>query len=99
MYSITATSFARATSWAGRGACRGSDPELFFPITQSGPAISQIAKARAICARCPVRAQCLEFAMDSGQDFGVWGGMSEGERRTLRRKQSRQRRRYVTAPH
>jgi WhiB family transcriptional regulator, redox-sensing transcriptional regulator len=96
MYPTTATSFARATRWAARGACRGSDPELFFPIAHSGPAVGQIARARAICAQCPVQRECLEFAMESGQDFGVWGGLSEGERRALRRKQSRHRR-YVAS--
>ncbi|HEY2579006.1 MAG TPA: WhiB family transcriptional regulator [Streptosporangiaceae bacterium] len=96
MYPMTATGFAKATRWAARGACRGSDPELFFPIAHAGPAASQLAKARAICAQCPVQRECLEFAVESGQDFGVWGGMSEGERRVLRRKQSRHRRYVAT---
>jgi WhiB family transcriptional regulator, redox-sensing transcriptional regulator len=71
--------------WATRGACRGKDPELFFPPSARGPAARQLAEAKTVCASCPVRAQCLEFALATGQDFGVWGGTSEDERRAIRR--------------
>jgi WhiB family redox-sensing transcriptional regulator len=65
-------------------ACRDADPELFFPIGSSGPALRQLDEARAICARCLVLRDCLTYALETGQDAGVWGGTSEQERRALR---------------
>ena len=66
------------------------DPELFFPVGNSGPALAQIADAKLVCNRCPVVTECLTWALDSGQDAGVWGGMSERERRgVLRERRSR----------
>jgi WhiB family redox-sensing transcriptional regulator len=73
--------------WAARGACRHSEPELFFPVTDTGPAATQLARAKAVCAGCPVRAECLEFALSSGQAAGVWGGTTQDERRLIRRRQ------------
>jgi len=79
--------------WRARAACSDVDPDLFFPIGVTGPAIPQIAAAKAVCARCEVRAQCLEFAISTNQEYGIWGGASEEERRALRRAwRSRQRR-------
>ena len=72
--------------WRHRAACHGEDPELFFPIGAAGPALAQIARAKQVCARCPVRATCLRFALVTGQDYGIWGGLTEGERRQLRRR-------------
>lgn len=77
--------------WRHRAACRGEDPELFFPVGTSGPALSQTAEAKAVCTRCPVTTPCLAWALESGQDAGVWGGMSEDERRTLKRRNARTR--------
>lgn len=82
--SITATAMTRSTDWASRGACRDAEPDLFFPITSAGPGLVQIAEAKAVCARCTVRAQCLAYALETGQDCGVWGGTSEEERRAMR---------------
>lgn len=70
--------------WRARAACRDEDPELFFPIGNSGPALPQIAAAKRVCDSCPVRDACLDWAMESGEDFGVWGGLTEDERRDLR---------------
>src|SRR5271163_344740 len=67
--------------WRQLAACRPADPELFFPVSASGPSLDQITQAKAICAGCPVRQQCLAFALDTRQNHGVWGGMSEEERR------------------
>jgi WhiB family redox-sensing transcriptional regulator len=67
-------------------ACRHADPELFFPVSASGPSLDQVTQAKAICAGCPVRQQCLAFALDTRQDHGVWGGMSDQERRPRARK-------------
>jgi len=75
--------------WVHRARCRDEDPELFFPIGTTGPAASQIVAAKAICMRCEVRMECLEWAMATGQDAGVWGGLSEEERRALRRARRR----------
>ena len=75
--------------WRHKAICRDEDPELFFPVGTSGPAIAQIADAKLVCGRCPVTAECLSWALESGQDAGVWGGMSEAERLTLRRRRSR----------
>jgi WhiB family transcriptional regulator, redox-sensing transcriptional regulator len=71
--------------WLGRARCRDEDPELFFPVGSTGPAATQIEAAKAVCAVCDVRDECLEWAMASGQEAGVWGGLSEEERRGLRR--------------
>jgi Transcription factor WhiB len=54
---------ANGLSWRLAAACRSADPELFFPLSGSGQALEQIAEAKAICAGCPVRRQCLEFAL------------------------------------
>lgn len=71
--------------WVHRARCIGEDPELFFPIGSTGPAVAQIQAAKAVCSRCAVRDDCLEWALLTGQDSGVWGGTSEDERRMLRR--------------
>src|ERR1044071_10361236 len=71
--------------WRSRAACLDEDPELFFPIGNTGPAILQIEEAKQVCRRCEVREQCLQWALEAGQDHGVWGGLSEDERRALKR--------------
>ncbi|MGH3775594.1 MAG: WhiB family transcriptional regulator [Pseudonocardiaceae bacterium] len=75
--------------WRHHAACRDEDPELFFPVGTSGPALLQIAEAKTVCRRCPVNVECLNWALTSGQDAGVWGGMSEDERRALKRRNAR----------
>jgi len=67
-------------SWMLRGACRGEDPELFFPISSAGPALAQVSSAKAVCARCPVRVNCLTYALIT-QPEGIWGGTTREERR------------------
>lgn len=73
-------------AWRHSAACRDIDPSVFFPIGLTGPAIQQIADAKAICRGCPVRLVCLQYALANHHDDGVWGGYDEGERRELRRK-------------
>jgi WhiB family redox-sensing transcriptional regulator len=74
--------------WRHRAACReSSDPDIFFPVGNTGPALEQIEAAKSICLPCPVRHECLEWAISTRQDSGVWGGLSEDERRLLRRGQ------------
>jgi WhiB family redox-sensing transcriptional regulator len=83
--------------WRGSAACRGCDVELFFPVGSTGPAVDQIAAAKAVCGYCPVRADCLDFALVTNQESGVWGGATEEERRRLRRSWLAQRRRRFQA--
>ena len=69
--------------WRSLAACQFADPDLFFPISSSGPALAQVAQAKAICAGCQVRRECLAFAVRTHQVHGVWGGLSEQERYPL----------------
>jgi WhiB family redox-sensing transcriptional regulator len=68
-------------------ACKDADPELFFAPDQERVADwrARIAKAKGICAGCPARDACLAYALDTGQDYGIWGGADEDERRAIRR--------------
>jgi WhiB family transcriptional regulator, redox-sensing transcriptional regulator len=68
------------------GACWDEDPELFFPVGSTGPALLQIEDAKEVCRRCDVVEACLRWALETGQDAGVWGGMSEDERRAIRKR-------------
>ncbi|MCX4546494.1 WhiB family transcriptional regulator [Streptomyces sp. NBC_01565] len=77
--------------WRHNAVCRDEDPELFFPTGNIGPALLQIEEAKAVCRRCPVMEQCFQWALASGQDAGVWGGLSEDERRAIRRRAARNR--------
>lgn len=72
-------------SWRKDASCRDTSPELFFPIGTTGQAIDQIDAARMVCMGCPSRVSCLEFALTTNQDSGVWGATSEEDRRHLRR--------------
>jgi hypothetical protein len=83
--------------WRHSAACRDHDPELFFPVAGSGSElyVRQVAEAKAVCAGCPVRARCLEFALEQ-LPYGVAGGLDEHERAALRRGQRRTRPRPVT---
>ena len=74
-----------------RPACVEEDPELFFPIGDTGPALLQIEEAKAVCRRCPLIEDCLEGALERGEAAGVWGGLSEKERRSLKRRAARNR--------
>ena len=80
-------------TWRANSSCRDTDPDLFFPVGTTGPALEQIAAAKAVCDSCEAKAPCLEFALTTNQDSGVWGGTSEEERRKLRRAWVAQQRR------
>ena len=69
--------------WRSQSACLSADPELFFPLSSMGPSLGQLAEAKKVCGRCPVRTECLEFALSTHQVHGVWGGTSEDERKRL----------------
>lgn len=75
--------------WRHFSACRDTDPDLFFPVGTTGPALEQIANAKAVCQTCDVQGLCLEYAVTTNQDSGVWGGTSEEERRQMRRARQR----------
>ncbi len=82
---MTASQFAGGSpGWMPRGACRGEDPELFFPVAAAGPALAQVFAAKAVCLRCAVRAACLSYALATGQ-AGIWGGTTQEERHAMRR--------------
>lgn len=78
------TSVGVEAGWKARAACAGISFPLFFP-TQESPA-NQVARAKAVCAACPVVAECLEYSLETNQVSGIWGGTTEEERRSLRRK-------------
>ena len=74
-------------SWQAQANCMGVDPDLFFP--ERG---ASTREAKEVCRGCVVREDCLEFALANGEKFGIWGGMSERERRRLRRARALERR-------
>lgn len=76
---------------APRARCADEDPELFFPIGDTGPALLQEEEAKAVCRRCPLMETCLRDALERGENYGVFGGLSAQERRSLRRRAARQR--------
>ena len=71
--------------WRDRAACRNSDPDLFFPVGADGGSVDEILAAKAVCRSCPVEGQCLQYAFETNQPTGIWGGTTEDERRRLRR--------------
>lgn len=77
-------------NWRDRAVCRTEDPDLFFPIGNSGPALLQTEQAKAVCGECPVSGECLRWALDAGDCLGVWGGTDENDRRALRARERRE---------
>lgn len=82
------TASGRGTGWFDHAACRHYDPELFFPDSDIRPARAQVEAAKKVCRRCPVRGTCLSWALDHGQEAGIWGGTTEQERRQMRCQRS-----------
>jgi WhiB family redox-sensing transcriptional regulator len=78
-------------NWRDEAACLKENPELFFPIGTTGPAVGQLEEAKRVCGLCAVTASCLQWALDTGVDHGVWGGLDETERRSLKRRTARMR--------
>ncbi|MFC9426983.1 WhiB family transcriptional regulator [Streptomyces sp. NPDC056987] len=78
-------------AWLRYAACADADPELFFPVGESGPAVEQVERAKQVCHACPVESQCLAWALSTERTTGVWGGTDEAERRRLRRRADRRR--------
>ena len=89
--SILASSLALAAAedaWRDHALCRDTDPELFFPVGTTGHALTSIEHAKMVCGQCRVSGDCLDFALETNQDSGIWGGLSEEERRTIRRQRA-----------
>ncbi len=72
--------------WWSLAACSTVDPDLFFPVSGTGPAAGQVARAKAICTGCQIQDPCLSYALAAGTVQGVWGATTEEERRLLRRQ-------------
>jgi len=79
-------------AWQDQANCLGVDPDLFFP--ERG---ASTREAKEVCRGCVVRNDCLEYALDNGEKFGIWGGLSERERRRLRRQRAQSSRIIATA--
>ena len=79
---------AADSTWRDQALCRDTDPELFFPVGTTGTALTQIARAKQVCGECSVRIDCLDFALSTNQDSGIWGGLCEEERRVIRRQRA-----------
>lgn len=87
-----------ASQWRDRAACRRADPELFFPIGETGPARLQVWQARQICDACPVQWTCLAWALQHFVTDGIWGGSTQSERRALLGRLTRHERSMLLAP-
>jgi WhiB family transcriptional regulator, redox-sensing transcriptional regulator len=74
------------TDWREVARCKQMDPDLFFPVGTTGPALLQIEAAKAVCRGCSVKEQCLQYAIESNQEYGIWGATTEEERRYMRRE-------------
>lgn len=81
------------STWRDLAACRDSEPNLFFPVGATGTAIDYTDAAKQICAICTVSEECLQYALETNQEAGIWGGHAEDERRRLRKRWLTDRRR------
>jgi WhiB family transcriptional regulator, redox-sensing transcriptional regulator len=72
--------------WRQFAACLSTDPELFYPVSATGAGLRQAEEAKAICTGCQVRSQCLTFATLTRQEHGIWGGLTQEERRAAVRR-------------
>ena len=75
-------------TWRDLALCRNTDPDLFFPVGTTGTALVTIDHAKQVCGSCDVSGECLDFALETNQDSGIWGGLSEEERRVIRRRRA-----------
>jgi len=87
-------------NWRDRAACRNEEPELFFPVGTTGPALAQIEEAKAVCQSCTVLVDCLQWVTSNeppGHEAGVCAGLSETERRALKRRAARARQQNLSS--
>jgi WhiB family redox-sensing transcriptional regulator len=75
--------------WWVLAGCQSADPELFFPVSATGAGLAAVRRAKAICAQCAIREQCLDYAIDSRQYHGIWGGTTEDERSAIAARRRR----------
>jgi WhiB family redox-sensing transcriptional regulator len=87
--SLSATALPEEDEWRHQAACAGEETDLFFPVGTSPAAIAQAHEAKKVCAGCPVRLDCLKWAIDTAQEWGVWGGLTEDERRVMKRRSNK----------
>ncbi|MGW5307815.1 WhiB family transcriptional regulator [Streptomyces griseoluteus] len=73
------------SDWRDQASCVGEDPDLFFPLSDLAAPGTEAALARAICRRCPVIIACRTWALDHGEDDGIWGATTAAQRRAIRR--------------
>lgn len=87
----------KGSDWRGRAACSRLEPDIFYPVGDGAYAREMTEIAKQACLSCPVRAECLRQALETGEQYGIWGGMTPEERRDLARRkhdpQKRERRR------
>jgi WhiB family transcriptional regulator, redox-sensing transcriptional regulator len=84
------TSQRSLESWRRNAACNGTHTDLFFPVGEVGEEpVRQAEEAKVVCFACPVRQECLEYALATDQPFGIWGGTTEAERRAIKRRRRR----------
>jgi WhiB family redox-sensing transcriptional regulator len=88
---VLMTAIDNRAEWWSDAACSTADPELFFPVSSLGPALRQVAQAKALCARCHVQQACLGYALDTGPVQGIWGGTTEAERQLVRQRERKAR--------
>ena len=84
-------------AWRETAACHDIDTNTFFPVGLTGSSIEQTNRAKTICRSCPAQPACLEFALRTNQDHGIWGAHTEEERRALRRARRAAARRALAA--
>jgi WhiB family redox-sensing transcriptional regulator len=77
------TKLLQPVEWQSNARCHEADPEIFFPERGGSSKL-----ARAVCSKCEVKTKCLEYALNNKEQFGIWGGTSERERRKLRRERN-----------
>lgn len=82
----------KGPDWRGRAACSRLDPDIFYPVGDGAYAREMTGIAKQACLSCPVRAECLRQALETGEQYGIWGGMTPEERRDLARRNMRRRR-------
>lgn len=75
--------YTNSQPWRTDALCRKNDPDLFFPVGTTGPAIQQIELAKGICRQCIAQSDCLQYALERRIDHGIWGGTTEFERRRI----------------
>lgn len=82
----------KGSDWRGRAACSRLEPDIFYPVGDGAYAREMTGIAKQACLSCPVRAECLRQALETGERYGIWGGMTPEERRDLARRNMRRRR-------